>query len=260
MHPKQSSRYRKRKSGTSEDQKQLPPLSSRLLDIAAVNFYDEQSNADQNIEDICRCEFFQSLTKAIMPHHTDAIDDFPSANHIESTFIGMNEGRTLSEERKARPIHQNQPRSSETPGTTPITDLPCRKCSDEDNNVADDEATEATAATEDCSFAAWDIDLPHSPRPTGSRILSTTISTSPLQPSTKLFQRYSNSSSGSLSSGNSNKPIRSSSGSSSTGRSPGCERKKVSFLAGYISEVHVQPRVSAEDWSNVFYSPREIQL
>ena len=251
MHSKQPSHHtsRKRTSGTSEEpQQQLPPLSSRLLEIAAINFYDEQSNADQTIKEICHCAFFQSLTKAIMPHHTDAIDDFPIAN---DTTVGANEESS----RKEHPI------DLKTPETAPTTDISCCKRSDEDdegNNTVVDEATVVTAATEDCSFTAWDvIDLPHSPRPTGGILLSTTISTSPLQPSTKLLQRYSNSSSGSLTSGTTNKPTRSSSASSSTS---GLERKKVSFVSGYVSEVHVQPRVSAEDWSKVFYSPREIQL
>jgi len=241
MNPKQPPHHKKRTPGTSEDrQQQLPPLSSRLLEIAAFNFYDEQSNADQTIEEICHCAFFQSLTKAIMPHHTDAIDDFPTTNDT----IGA------TEERRDYPILVDL----KTSETAPTNDISCckRSCDegDEDNDAVIDEATVVTAATEDCSFTAWDvIDLPHS--------LSTTISTSPLQPSTKLLQRYSNSSSGSLSSGTPNKPIGSSSASSSTS---GPRRRKVSFLAGYVSEVHVQPRVSAEDWSKVFYSPREIQL
>lgn len=180
-----------------------------------------------------------------MPHHTDAIDDFPTANDT----IGANE------ERKDHPI------DLKTSETAPATDISCCRRSDEgdeSNNAVADEATVVTAATEDCSFTAWDvIDLPHSPRPTSDILLSTTISTSPLQPSTKLLQRFSNSSSGSLSSGTQNKPIRSSNASNSRS---GPERRKVSFLAGYVSEVHVQPRVSAEDWSKVFYSPREIQL
>ena len=245
MHSKQPSHHRKRTPGISEDrQQQLPPLSSRLLEIAAINFYDEQSNADQTIEEICHCAFFQSLTKAIMPHHTDAIDDFPTANDT----IGANE--------ESRNDHQIDLKTSEK---APTTDICCKRSDEDDegNNTIVDETTVGTAATEDCSFTAWDvIDLPHSPRPTGGILLSTTISTSPLQPSTKLLQRYSSSSSGSLSSGTPPKPIRSSSPSSSTSG----PEKKVSFLSGYVSEVHVQPRVSAEDWSKVFYSPREIQL
>ena len=180
-----------------------------------------------------------------MPHRADAIDDFPTANGT----IGANE------ERKDRPI------DLKTPETLPATVISCCKRSDKDdegNNAVLNEATVVTAATEDCSFTAWDvIDLPHSPRPTSDILLSTTISTSPLQPSTKLLQRFSNSSSGNLSSGTPNKPIRSSSASSSRS---GPEKRKVSFVAGFVSEVHVQPRVSAEDWSKVFYSPREIQL
>jgi len=221
-------------------------LSSRLLEIAAINFYNEQSNADQTIEEICHCAFFQSLTKAIIPHHTDAIDAFPTANDT----IGANE--------ESRKDHQIDLKTSET---APTTDICCKRSDEDDegNNTIVDETTVVTAATEDCSITAWDvIDLPHSPRPTGGILLSTTISTctSPLQPSTKLLQRYSSSSSGSLSSGTPQKPIMSSSPSSSTSG----PEKKVSFLSGYVSEVHVQPRVSAEDWSKVFYSPREIQL
>ena len=221
-------------TGSSEDQQRLhaPSLSSRLLEIAASNFYDEQNNGDQNIEEICHCDFFLPFAKAIMPRHNDVIDDFPTA---KDTSI------------EARPT------VSKTPATL-TTMTPCRKCTDEDNHVDDDEATAATAATDNCSFVAWDaIDLPHSPRP--KSMMSTTCS--PLQSSTKLIQRYSNTSS--LSSRTSDKPKRSSSGSGSTCRSY-LERRRVSFLAGYVSEIHVQPRVSAEDWSKVFYSPREIQL
>jgi len=234
MHITQTSRRRTHTQGISQDQQELPPLSSRLLEIAAINFYDEQNNTE-NIEDICHCVFLQSLTNVIIPHHTDIINDFSGV---------INEGRTYTEKSEGRP-------EGSKATATPTTDTSCHKIADDE--IDDDEATTGTAATENGSFAAWDlVDLQHSPRPT-STILSTTISTSPLQPSTKLLQRYSSSS---LGTSTCNSPKKSPSVSSSGSHS----EMKVSFLAGYVSEVHVQPRVSEEDWSKVFYSPREIQL
>ena len=226
MHQTQTPRRRARTQGTSQDQERQPPLSSRLLEIAAINFYDEQ-NADKNTEDICHCAFLQSLTNTIMPRHTDVIDDFK--------FGMATEDRTCTE----KVSEAGRSEGSKTRATpTSADDTSCHKNADED--FEDDEATAGTAVTENCSFTAWDlVDLPHSP--------------SPLQPPTELLQHYSNSS---LDTSTCNSLKKSPSASNS---GPHSERK-VSFLAGYVSEVHVQPRVSEEDWSKVFYSTREIQL